>query len=689
MTSTIGQRRRVLIGAALLFSLVACGERDRAADKESPGTVGETATFDWYMEGTTPAGKTTLTRTGDGRVVNESFVHWNNREYSLESELQLDENGFITSHRLRGTSAFGAPIDETFTFSDGVAEWRTPGEGGTVATDEAAFYVSNEGNEAGSLEALVRVAVDALDAEVPLFPAGSARVEKLVDVTVDAPDGPETLSLYAIIGIDLLPTYAWFDEDLRITVMDLSGWLGMVPQGWSTEILATLSKSQSDADARYMERLAANLARHVDAPLVFENVNVVDVVAGRALANQDVLVQDGRIVSIGDAPVDIDKALRVDGSGKYLMPGLWDMHGHFGLSDGVLNMAGGITSVRDIGGVHEKVMDMTQKFASGKLIGPTTYRAGFIDKAGPYASGGVAETLDDALDMVDFFADNGYVQVKLYSSIEPAWVRPIADRAHSHGMRVSGHVPAFMSAEQAVRAGFDEIQHINMVFLNFLAGDREDTRKQLRFTLYGDEAGGLDLASDDVRAFLALLKTNDVVIDATAAIFETMLVHLPGEPDPTYAAVIEHLPIGTRRPMYNPEMDMTGRVERWAESAKRQSQMLKALHDYGIQLVPGSDNMAAFTLHRELEVYVEAGIPAADVLKMATIDSARVVGVEERVGSVEIGKTADLVLLAGNPFEDISAVRRALLVMKGDTVYRPDELYRAIGVQPFVESVRF
>ena len=266
---------------------------------------------------------------------------------------------------------------------------------------------------------------------------------------------------------------------------------------------------------------------------------------------------------------------------------------------------------------------------------------------------------------------------------------PIAERAHAHGMRLSGHIPAFMSAEQAVRAGYDEIQHINMVFLNFLAGDREDTREQIRFTLYGDEAGNLDLEGQEAQDFFALLKEHNVVIDATAAIFDTQLRHHAGDPDPTFAAVIDHLPPSIARSLYNPEMDMGDMVEAWERSAENQAAMLKALHDNGIQLVPGSDHMAAFTVHREIELYSEAGISNADVLRIATLDSARVVGVDDRTGSITVGKDSDLILIDGNPFDDISAIRRATLVMKGDTLYRPDELYKAVGVKPFLESTDF
>jgi len=413
-------------------------------------------------------------------------------------------------------------------------------------------------------------------------------------------------------------------------------------------------------------------------------VDVVDVGQGTLLSQHHVMVIDGKISAISDQVIDHSDAIRIDGTGKSLMPGMWDMHGHFSLGDGLMNIAGGITSVRDIGNVHEKITLAAAKYNSGEVIGPNTYLSGFIDKAGPYASGGTAETLEDALQRVDFFADNGYLQVKLYSSIEPSWVAPIAERVHARGLRLSGHIPAFMSAEQAIRAGYDEIQHINMVFLNFLAGETADTRQQVRFTLYGDEAANLDLDSVEVEEFIQLMKENNIVVDPTAAIFETMLVHLPGAPDPTFAAVADHLPTSVRRTLYSPDMVMG---ENWPASSQKQSQMLKKLYDNGIQLVPGSDHMAPFTLHRELEVYVEAGIPAAAVLKIATLDSARVVGVEHKTGSITVGKDADLVLLDGNPLQDISAVRRATLVMKGKTTYRPDLLYQASGVKPFVPSV--
>jgi hypothetical protein len=644
-----------------------------------------TSVYDWHARGT-PAGETTLTRAGDGRVVTEAYVHWNNREYRLSSELQLGADGMVIAQTITGTSPFGAPIDERFSFSDGEAAWRTRGESGSARRASPAFYVPTEWGAVGSLEALVRAGAHQVDGELPLFPDGTARVEKLTEVAVPTPDGETTLSLYAISGIDFAPEFAWFDGELRLAARDL-GRMGMLPQGWDPAVLETLAKIQGEQNALRADRLSAELAHPAGGPVVFAHVGVVDVETGTLLEDRFVRVQDGVIAAVSDRPLDTTGTRVVDGAGKTLMPGLWDMHGHFALEDGLLNIAGGITSVRDLGSTPERMAELQEKFDSGQVIGPTTYAGAMIDGVSPYTSRNPAATLDEALALVDRFAAAGYVQIKLYSSIDPAWVPAIAERAHGHGLRLSGHVPAFMSAEQAVRGGYDEVQHINMVFLNFLAGDREDTRQQIRFNLYGSEGGKLDLASPEVEAFVALLQEHGTVIDPTAAIFDSMMTHVPGQPDPTFAAVAEHLPLAVRRKLYIPSFEIGAeRLAAWAATAQRQGEMVKKLYDAGIPLVAGSDDMPAFTVHRELELYAAYGIPNAAVLRIATLGSAEVLGVADRTGSIAPGKAADLVLLDGNPLQDIGAVRRGVLVMKGGTLYRPADLYRAAGVEPFLPS---
>jgi imidazolonepropionase-like amidohydrolase len=251
-------------------------------------------------------------------------------------------------------------------------------------------------------------------------------------------------------------------------------------------------------------------------------------------------------------------------------------------------------------------------------------------------------------------------------------------------MRLSGHIPSYMTARQAVLDGFDEIQHINMLFLNFLAGPEDDTRTPLRFSLVAEKAAGLDLGAPEVADFIALLKDKGVVVDPTVTIFDSMFRHRSGELDPSYAMIADHMPPAVRRGMLAGEMDINdGNAATYARSAEALLNLIGRLHAAGVPLVAGTDAMPGFTLHRELELYHLAGIRPADVLRIATLGSARVAGDEGNSGSITEGKRADFVLLAGNPLEDISAVRRPLAVFKGDRWYDPAALHEAVGISPF------
>jgi hypothetical protein len=496
--------------------------------------------------------------------------------------------------------------------------------------------------------------------------------------------------LYAISGLGLTPEYIWLDGNGELFAL-AAGWMSLVPEGLAGT-LPKLQALQDQAEQAYHRGLAETLTHPLPESWVIRNVALLDVNSGTLSGNKAVCVGKGMIEAIVDddkLPPELlenPEVAKIDGQGLTLMPGLWDMHTHLSLPQGLLQIAAGVTTVRDLANDPERLARVRRDFDNGEVIGPRSYVAGFIDKKSPYSAptGQLAGSLEEALAMVRSYAQAGYRQVKIYSSIEPDWVRPIAEEVHSHGMRLSGHIPSYMSAEQAVRDGYDEIQHINMLFLNFLAGPEDDTRTPVRFTLVAEKAGGMNLASPEVNTFIQLLKENNIVIDPTVTIFDSMFRHRSGELDPSYEMIADHMPRLVRRGMLGGEMDINdSNAATYAQSADRLLEMIAKLHRAGVPLVAGTDALPGFTLHRELELYHSAGISAADVIKIATIDSARVTGVEKWSGSIVPGKHADMVLVDGNPLQDISAVRKPVAVFKGDRWFDPAQLYAAVGIRPF------
>ena len=645
-----------------------------------------TVHYDWLTAGQV-SGSLQLQIGEDGSRVADFEFNDRGRGPKIHEVFRIAGDGTLSSLEVSGHSYMGAPADEVFEVEDGRASWRSTLEIGEAPA--GAFYSANDGTPE-ALAVLARALLSRPDGTLALLPAGTAAIRQVSEREVSREGESRTVTLYAISGLDLTPSYVWLDEARELFALTW-GWMGLTPQGWGS-VLKSLQDIQDQAERDYHGNLADRLTHRLPENWLLRNVSVVDVAGGSLQENRLVAVSDGRIVRVTedtgvDLPVYGDLQPRViDGQGQVLIPGLWDMHTHLSLSDGLLQIAAGVTTVRDLANDPERLREVRTAFDSGEVIGPRSFAAGFIDRKSPYSAptGRLAESLDDALAMVRDYAQAGYPQVKIYSSIEPEWVKPIAAAVHENGMRLSGHIPSYMTARQAVLDGFDEIQHINMLFLNFLAGPEDDTRTPLRFSLVAEKAAGLDLGAPQVADFIALLKDKGVVVDPTVTIFDSMFRHRSGEVDPSYAMIADHMPPAVRRSMLAGEMDINdSNAATYARSADALLEMIARLHAAGVPLVAGTDAMPGFTLHRELELYQRSGISPADVLKIATLGSARVAGDEQNSGSISEGKRADFVLLAGNPLEDISAVRRPLAVFKGDRWYDPAQLHEAVGIKPF------
>ena len=267
-----------------------------------------------------------------------------------------------------------------------------------------------------------------------------------------------------------------------------------------------------------------------------------------------VRISGGKIAAVakdGDASLGLGSSPEIlDAKGQMLLPGLWDMHVHLGdWDDGLLHLAAGVTTVRDLANDIDHLQDLRGKFDAGTLAGPRIIMAGFIDGRGPFQGPTkvFADTPEEAKADIAKYKSLGYEQIKIYSSVKPELVPVIAAEAHRNGMRVSGHIPAFMTMEQAVAAGYDEVQHANFWFLNFLFDTVKDTRTPARFTAVAEHAAELDLDSDRVRAFVKLLQDHHTVLDPTVSVFEDMFVARDGSYAPTLAPVAGRLPPQVRR----------------------------------------------------------------------------------------------------------------------------------------------
>ncbi len=183
---------------------------------------------------------------------------------------------------------------------------------------------------------------------------------------------------------------------------------------------------------------------------------------------------------------------------------------------------------------------------------------------------------------------------------------------------------------------------------------------------------------------VALFRQEPTVIDPTLACFEGMFVQRQGETNPTYAPVASHLPAAHQRRLKTNSMDVTdANVNRYRKSYSKLVEFVGIMHRAGIPIVAGTDDIAGFTLHRELELYVKGGIPAGEALRIATWNGAKYTRTLDRLGSIAPGKLADLILVEGDPTQDISAIRRINLVMKEGVAYYPAEIQESIGIKPF------
>ena len=684
------------IGRAQLDSIIARADRPRSATeffaalakvageaqaKEFERRLSEGgATYTVIMSGASK-GELTVADDGDGQRRSVLRFEDRGRGPDILFKSRVDERGWLRSYSAEGLSYSKRPVTEQFGVSDGRARWSSESDSGEAAA--AGYYVPTQAS-AEDMATFARALLAAEQGTLAVLPIGQARIEKVLQHELRVEAGAAKPTLYLIHGLDMQPSTIWLDEQRQLFATG-DTWIVVIKKGFEASA-AELINVQEQALADAAATRTASLRRQVTGPVVIRNARVFDAERRVAKSGMSVLVRGDRIESVGpDSAVKAPRGAEIiDAAGKTLLPGLWDMHVHvLSHNEGVLDLLAGVTSVRDLGNDADTLQRISQDFDSGKLAGPRIAKAGMIDGRGPFEgpTKNLVSTPEEMRAIVAQLAERGYPQIKLYSSVPRELVTVGVDAAHKRGLRVGGHVPAGMTMREAVLAGFDEVQHANFWFLNFMDADTvAKTNTPVRFMAVAKHARDLDLSSPQVRDFIALLKQRGTVVDPTLVVFENMFTGWKGELAPWMKPWEHRLPASSMRGARTGGRASTPEERiAYTESFTRMKQMLKALHEAGVPIVPGTDG-SALLYSRELELYVEAGIPPADVLHIATLGAARVAKQDRVTGSIAPGKRADLVLIDGDPLQKISDVRRTALVMKGGVIYDARALAAAAGL---------
>ena len=491
------------------------------------------------------------------------------------------------------------------------------------------------------------------------------------------PDGTETLSFnnkhlvlnrYIVSGLIWGNEIVWTDKQGNLICLITNDAEGDKLEMMSTVYESLLPQFISRAASCSMKLFSNSMKMNVDKNKIIAIVGgtVIDVEEGRDINNAVIVIEKGIISKLGKAAdVRIPAgATIIHAEGKTIIPGLWDMHAHFQQAEwGPAYLAAGVTTVRDCGNEFDYINAIKKAIDDGKGVGPLILKAGIVDGAGDMGVGIVrATTAEEAVKVVNMYKNEGYVQIKIYSSVKPEIVKAICNEAHRLGLTVTGHIPQGMSTQAGIDSGMDMINHIQCVYT----------------MMKKNKDGSLILEDSVSQAALSYLKEKHTVVDATIGVFEMGFRSLDDDiliMEPNY----KNLPVPLQQLFTTVGMP----AEQAGKLKPRYQGMLnlvKVLYDKGITLVAGTDmGFPGYSLPRELELYVQSGLTPLQAIQTATITPAKVMGMDKITGSVKIGKQANLLILDANPLTQIRNIRRVNLVIKDGQQYDPHVLHKMVG----------
>jgi len=636
-------------------------------------------------------GEQVVERLDDGLTKVRFIYKDNGRGPELTEQFRLAADGTMSEYSVKGNSTFGAVVDESYTRKGDQAEWKSTSEQGKQTVSGAAFYLPL--NSSFELESVAIAALaHAPEGKLQLLPSGTLSQRVLDSLELTSSSGQkQTVRLLAQTGVGLSPSFYWATsgDKPRLFGVIIPGFASMLEEGWQAAAPAMAAR-QKAAESKMLSDVADKLQHPLTGLTVVRNARVFDSEKAVVGPASDIYVLRGRITAVlpAGSPVrDADNT--IDAAGRIVLPGLFDLHGHVDRWSGALNMSAGVTSVRDMGNDNKQLQAMLDETAAGKLMAPQVVPAGFLEGESPFSANGgfVIKDLPAARSAIDWYAERGYPQLKIYNSFPKAILKDTIAYAHQRGMRVSGHIPAGLRAQEALDAGYDEIQHINQVLLNFLVKPDTETRNLNRFVLPAEKVADLDFDSKPVKDFVALLAKKQISIDPTLATF-AFLKQRDGDMNEPYASVAPHMPPDVARGFAVGTMKIDGdaTLKRYEKSYAKMVQFVGIMYKAGVPIVAGTDEIAGFTLHSELAMLVKAGLTPAQALQVATRNGARYTRTSNDRGSIVPGKLADLVLVDGDPTKNIEDVRKVSAVITRGYLIYPAEIDAALGIAPFVKD---
>ena len=519
-------------------------------------------------------------------------------------------------------------------------------------------------------------------ASIALLPVGEALIELRGKDSVTISGKQIELTRYHLSGKNWRGGWArqtlWLDQENRLVAAvnlgsEIETDLYAFREGYESSTVFFLKRAVDDAIER-LTQLANELSPKRTSPLALVGGTLIDGTDKPPVPNAVVLIDGDRIVAAGArSAIDIPKgATIVDVTGKFLVPGLWDMHAHLYETEfGPTYLAAGITSARDVGNDIEFATALRDAAKERRGLGPRMILAGYIDGKNEYHSFDVqVETPDEARAAVQRYKNAGYEYIKIRDNVKPETLKVICGEAHRLGMRVTGHVPNGMNALQAVEAGMDEISHLSYVETGFFP-KLERNSLALR----------INLNAPNVANALKFFKEHGTVVDATDAVLELMLrpLNVPIETfEPGFSKVPAELIV---------QINKKGKSPDQAEVLRMVVDVLLkvtgALHRAGVPIVAGTDvGVPGHTLHRELEFYVKAGFTPLEAIQAASIVPARVTKLDREVGTLETGKRADVVIVDANPLDNISNIRKTRFVVTQGRLFDCAKLWQSVGFKP-------